>query len=62
VDAKLNAHIAEAERTIAKTRTDAMANVRGIAGEAAGAIVERLTGTAPASQEVAEAVSNVLKR
>jgi F-type H+-transporting ATPase subunit b len=62
VDAKLNAHIAEAEKTIAATQSAAMANVRGIASDAAGAIVERLTGIAPASQEVAEAVANVLKR
>jgi hypothetical protein len=39
-----------------------MASLRDIASEAAGAIVERLTGIAPASQEVAEAVGNVLKR
>src|SRR6266545_435877 len=44
VDAKLGAHIAEAEKTIAGTRAAAMANVRGIASEAAAAIVERLTG------------------
>jgi F-type H+-transporting ATPase subunit b len=62
VDTKLNAHIAEAEKTIAGTRSAAMGNVRSIASEAAGAIVERLTGVAPASEEVAEAVSNVLKR
>ena len=62
VDAKLNAHIAEAEKTIAAAQSAAMANVRGLASDAAGAIVERLTGIAPASQEVAEAVSNVLKR
>jgi F-type H+-transporting ATPase subunit b len=62
VDAKLNAHIAEAEKTIAGTRSAAMGNVRSIASEAAGAIVERLTGVAPTSEEVAEAVSNVLKR
>jgi F-type H+-transporting ATPase subunit b len=62
VDAKLHAHIAEAEKTIAGTRSAAMGNVRSIASEAAGAIVERLTGIAPASEDVAEAVSNVLKR
>jgi hypothetical protein len=39
-----------------------MGNVHGIASEAAGAIVERLIGIAPASEDVAEAVSNVLKR
>ena len=48
LDAKLNAHIAEAEKAIAATRTSAMTNVRGIASEAATAIVERLTGIAPA--------------
>ena len=62
VDAKLNARIAEAEKAIAGTRSAAMGNVRSIAGEAAGAIVERLTGIAPAGEEVAEAVSKVLKR
>src|SRR5262249_47311740 len=41
VDAKLNARIAEAEKTIAGTRSAAMGNVRSIASEAAGAIVER---------------------
>jgi F-type H+-transporting ATPase subunit b len=62
VDAKLNARIAEAEKTIAGTRSAAMGNVRSIASEAAGAIVERLTGIAPAGEEVAEAVSKALKR
>ena len=62
VNAKFHAHIAEAEKTIAGTRSAAMGNVRSIASEAAGAIVERLTGIAPASEDVAEAVSNVLKR
>jgi F-type H+-transporting ATPase subunit b len=62
VDAKLSAHIADAEKTIAGTRAAAMANVSGIASEAAAAIVERLTGIAPRGQEVAEAVGNVLKR
>ena len=39
-----------------------MANVRGIAAEAAAAIVERLTGAAPVGQQVADAVAHVLKR
>ncbi len=62
VDAKLRARIADAEKTISASRTGAMANVRSIASEAAGAIVERLTGIAPASQEVADAVGGALKR
>jgi F-type H+-transporting ATPase subunit b len=62
LDARLNARIAEAEKSIAATRTAAMANVRGIATEAAAAIVERLTGSAPAQLDVATAVGEVLKR
>ncbi len=62
VDAKLNAHIAEAEKIIAGSRAAAMTNVHDIATEAAAAIVERLTGTAPASQDVAAVVGDVLKR
>ena len=62
VDAKLSLHVAEAEKTIAATRSAAMTNVRGIAGEAASAIVERLIGATPAGHEVDEAVSNALKR
>jgi F-type H+-transporting ATPase subunit b len=62
LDARLNAHIAEAEKSIAGTRTAAMANVQSIATEAAAAIVERLIGTTPASQDVAAAVGDALKR
>ena len=62
VDAKLNLQIAEAEKAIAATRAGAMRNVRGIAGETAGAIVERLTGTAPAKGDVEQAVRAVLDR
>ena len=62
MDAKLASRIAEAEKTIAATRSEAIAKVHGVASEAAAAIVERLTGIAPASEEVNEAVSNVLKR
>jgi F-type H+-transporting ATPase subunit b len=62
VDAKLNLHVAEAEKTIAATQSAAMTNVRGIAGEAASAIVERLIGTTPASQEIAQALDTALKR
>jgi len=62
LDAKLNAHIAESEKTIANSRTAAMANVRTIAADAATAIVERLIGSAPAKNDVADAVGDVLKR
>jgi F-type H+-transporting ATPase subunit b len=62
VDTGLHARIAEAEKTIAATQSAAMTNVRGIASEAAAAIVERLCGVAPAASEVGDAVTNVLKR
>ena len=62
LEAKLNAQLAEAEKTIATTKAGAMANVRGIAVETASAIVERLIGTAPPAPAVAAAVDDALKR
>lgn len=62
LEAKLNTKLADAEKTIATTKTAAMANVRSIAGEAAGAIVQRLTGIAPAGAAVDAAVADALKR
>lgn len=61
LETRLDARLAEAERTIAATRTAAMANVRAIASDAASAIVERLTGAAPADSEIAAAMSEVIK-
>jgi F-type H+-transporting ATPase subunit b len=58
---KLAAKLTEAEKTIAATRTSAMSNVRGIAADAASAIVQRLTGTAPDASAVASAVDASLK-
>ena len=52
----------EAEKQIAATKTAAMSNVRGIAVDAAAAIVERLIGSAPPAPAVAAAVDDVLKR
>jgi F-type H+-transporting ATPase subunit b len=62
LDAKLNTTIADAEKTIAARRSAAMTNVQGIATDVAAAIVQRLTGSAPASREVEAAVADVLKR
>jgi F-type H+-transporting ATPase subunit b len=59
---ELNAKLAQAEKTIATTKQAAMANVRGIAEEAAAAIVERLIGSAPSRDAVADAVAEALKR
>ena len=61
LEARLNTQLAEAEKSIATTKSAAMANVRGIAVDAASAIVERLTGTAPAAPAVAAAVDDALK-
>jgi len=61
LDDQLNAKLADAEKAIAVTRTQAMASVRGIAVDAAGAIVARLTGSTPAEAAVAGAVDGALK-
>ncbi|MBB5738505.1 F0F1 ATP synthase subunit B family protein [Brevundimonas aurantiaca] len=51
-EAVVNARIAEAEAAIAKTRDAAMGNVSTIASDAAGAMVERLTGQAATKAEL----------
>ena len=58
---KLSVKLAEAEKTIASTRQAAMSNVRGIAVDAASAIVQRLTGLQPDAQSVNSAVNASLK-
>ncbi len=62
VEEELNGRLAEAEKTIAATKTAAMTNVRGIATEAAAAIVTRLTGVAAPEPTVTAAIDAVLKR
>lgn len=61
LEAQLSVKLAEAEKAIASTREAAMSNVRGIAAEAAAAIVQRLTGLAPDGQSVDRAVDASLK-
>jgi F-type H+-transporting ATPase subunit b len=61
LEQRLTLKIAEAEKTIASTRTRAMSNVRGIAADAAAAIVQRLTGVAPDGKSVDSAVDASLK-
>jgi F-type H+-transporting ATPase subunit b len=58
---RLSVKLADAEKTIAATREAAMSNVRGIAAEAAAAIVQRLTGLAPDGASVNSAVDASLK-
>ena len=62
LETELNARLATAEQTIAKTKSSAMANVQGIAVDTASAIVERLIGTAPSGSAVQAAVADALKR
>jgi F-type H+-transporting ATPase subunit b len=62
LEAGLNAQLAQAEQTIAATKTSAMANVQGIATDTAIAIVERLIGTAPSSAAAQAVVADALKR
>ena len=51
LEERLAIKLAEAEKTIAATREAAMRNVRGIAAEAAAAIVQRLTGLTARRQD-----------
>ncbi len=52
---------ADAEKAIVKTKSDAMANVHGIASDAASAIVEQLIGNKPDQKAVNDAVEQALK-
>jgi F-type H+-transporting ATPase subunit b len=61
LEQRLTAKLVEAEKTIAATRETAMGNVRGIAADAAAAIVQQLTGIAPAKKSVDAAVKASLK-
>ncbi len=56
----LAAKLAEAEKKIEATKAAAMKNVRGIAIDAASAIVERLTGVAPAKPALERAVDQTV--
>lgn len=62
VEAELSAKLAQAEATIATTKTSAMTNVAGLGSEVAIAIVTKLTGQAPSASEASEAVDQVLAR
>jgi F-type H+-transporting ATPase subunit b len=61
LEERLAVKLADAEKTIASTREAAMSNVRGIAAEAAAAIVQRLTGLTPDGGSVDRAVDASLK-
>jgi F-type H+-transporting ATPase subunit b len=61
LEQQLSVKLTEAEKTIAATRQAAMSNVRGIAAEAATAIVQQLTGVLPDGKSVDSAVDASLK-
>jgi F-type H+-transporting ATPase subunit b len=61
LEERLSLKLAEAEKTIASTREAAMSNVRGIAADAAAAIVQRLIGVVPDGTSVGQAVDASLK-
>jgi F-type H+-transporting ATPase subunit b len=61
LEERLSVKLADAEKTIASTRETAMSNVRGIAADAAAAIVQRLTGVLPDGNAVNSAVDASLK-
>jgi len=54
--------LAAAEAQITTRKNEAMSNVRGIAAETATAIVERISGTAPAPESVAKALDSQTAR
>lgn len=62
VEAELSTKLASAESAIAEMKAKAMANVDGIAKDAAAAIVERLTGAAPKAADVTKAIADAAKK
>lgn len=61
LEGDLAAKLVAAEAQIAETKTRAMANVQGIAAEAAAAIVERLGGVAPSKGDLDAALKAAMK-
>ena len=62
IEGNLNVKLAEADKTIAATKSSAMSNIELVATDTAIAIVERLIGTAPSAKVAQDAVAQVLKR
>ena len=57
LEAELNTKLAAAEKQIGETKDKAMSNVAGIARDAASAIVQHITGTAPSDDALNRATS-----
>jgi len=61
-DAKMGAHLADAQQTLDAAKSRALAEVEAIAADAAASIVERLAGTRPADTAAAAAAKAALAR
>jgi F-type H+-transporting ATPase subunit b len=61
LESDLAAKLTAAEAQIATTKTKAMANVEGIAADAASAIVQRLGGVAPSKGDLDAALKSAMK-
>ena len=61
LEAELSEKLAASDATIRSRTEEAMLSVRGIAAEAAAAIVERLTGQAPAAPALQAALDRTIK-
>ena len=57
LEAELNTKLAAAEKQIGETKDRAMSNVAGIARDAASAIIQHITGSAPSDDALNRAVS-----
>jgi F-type H+-transporting ATPase subunit b len=62
IEGDLATKLAAAEKQVADMKNAALANVDAVAGEAAAAIIEKLSGTKPAPDAVAAAVKSALAR
>lgn len=60
LSAKLAEQIAAAEARVAAGKDQALGEIRGVAAEVGGAIVEKLTGAAPKADTMATAVGHAL--
>ena len=60
--ATLGEQIADAERRIAASKNEALAEIRGVAVDVGRAIVEKLTGASPEAAQLGAAVDHYLAR
>lgn len=60
-EATLNKRLAESEAHVAEVKAKALAEVDGIAGDTALAVVEQLLGAKPTKAEISAAVRNAVK-